>query len=372
MPMQIRAVYMRPKSTFITWPASDTLFGALCWATYHLYGKKELENMLTTFNERPKFILSSAFPYLERGGNRVRFFPKPLLRGLKVDEVKRLVNEQLTEIQKTGDESLDVKRRLTFASEKANELKKVSHVSEYIFKNIVEGRIDLKGMWQGLRDRGGTEEDLERMGPGLISYEEREKVDPDGELKTLFTEWDVLRNQIDRLSRSTVEGLLFYNKEISLHRNCGGLWFLVKTQHFEFLKALLRYLQDSGIGGERSLGKGHFRITWDESPFQLPEAQNPNSFVILSRWFPDQSEQIFGSGFASWNLLNLRSKREMMYPIGGERILKDLLRMFSEGSIFPLEEKKEYYGRLIPAGNMGAYVAYHNGLAMPVFAKVGG
>jgi CRISPR-associated protein Csm4 len=364
-------VYLRPNSSFITWPSSDTLFGALCWATYHLYGKKELENILTTFNERPKFILSSAFPYLERNGYRVRFFPKPLLMELKIDEIERLAKEEVLQ-EKIGDELLDYNKRVISISEKFKEIKKVTYVSESVFKNIIEGKINLTGICQGLRNKGSTQKDLERIGNGLISYEERTKVDPDRELKALFSEGDILHNQIDRLSGTTVEGLLFYNKEIFLHKNYGGLWFLVKTEDLEFLKPLMRYLNDSGIGGERTTGKGHFMITWDQSPYQLPGADKPDSFIILSRWFPDENEKTFCNQFASWNLLNLRSKRETMYPIGGQRILKDFLRMFAEGSIFQLKAKKEYYGRLVPAVNMGTYNIYHYGIALPVFAKIGG
>lgn len=367
--METYAVYLKSKSSFITWPTSDTLFGALCWATTHLYGRKILEEMLAKFKDAPKFILSSAFPYWESKDNRVHFFPKPFIRELNSGEVEALVVRKLGE--NVDKESLKFKQTVIEVSERLKELKKVSYVSESIFRKIVEDSLDLMNVCQRLKDRGSIEEDIEKVGNILISYEEREKLDPEKELKALISEFDVIRNQIDRVAGSTVEGLLFYNKETSLHKIYGGLWFLVKTDDFDFLKPLFRYIEDTGIGGDRTTGKGHYEITWREEPYKLPQAKNPNSIIILSRWFPNENERDFKNGFVSWNILTLRPRRETMFSVGGERVLKDLLRIFSEGSVFPLKEKKEYYGKLVPAGNMGTYNAYHNGLAIPVFAKIG-
>ncbi len=126
-----------------------------------------------------------------------------------------------------------------------------------------------------------------------------------------------------------------------------------------------------GLGEREHSGKGHFSISWDDKPYQIPKAENPNSFIILSRWFPGEDERDLANELASWNLLNLRPKRDTMHSIGGGRILKDLLRVFSEGSIFPLKGEKEYYGKLEPSGDMKDYIAYHNGLTIPVFARIG-
>ncbi len=367
--METYAIYLKPKSSFITWPASDTLFGAFCWATYHIYGKKILEEMLANFKDNPKFVFSSAFPYCGRKGIFVHFFPKPLIRGLNSFEVESLVVKEVSE--KLDKESLKFKQGVIELTERIKEIKKVSYVSESIFREIVEGSLDIKDIYQRLRHKGSMNGDIEKIGNALISYDEKKKLNYEKELKTLISELDVLRNQIDRVTGSTVEGILFYNKEISLNKYFGGLWFLIKTDDFDFLKPLFRYLEDTGIGGDRTTGKGHYEITWRDEPYKLPQAKNSDSFIILSRWFPDEDERDFQNGFASWNILNLRPKRETMYPLGGGRILKDFLRMFSEGSIFPLKEKKEFYGKLVFTGNMGTYIAYHNGLAIPVFTKIG-
>ena len=361
--MQTYALYLGPRSTLISLPTSDTLFGAICWAVYHLWNEKKLEDMLRDFiNGRPPFILSSTFPCLVKNESRVRFFPRPLLpepTGQESADMK---------MKKTGTDEVDYKRGIVKASDRLKEMKKVAFVSEGLFSQIVEGRLDLKGMCQSFRKKGATSKDIEKIGNSLITYEERAKVDPESKLKSLVKEIDVQKNQVDRVVGSTVEGLLFSNKESS----CKRLWFLVQTDDPDFVRPVFRYLEDTGIGGERTSGKGHFQVT-EEEIISLPKAKYPNVFIVLSRYLPTEDELSFlDQGLSNWNLINIRPKRESMYRRGRERILKDPLRVFTEGSIFSLGKCKDYYGKIEDVGNMGSYVAYHNGLAVPVFAKIGG
>ncbi len=362
--MQTYAFYLYPRSTFLSLPTSDTLFGAMCWAVYHLWNKKELEDMLTDFkNQRPRFILSSIFPYLVRNELKVRFFPKPLLPEPTSQELRE---KELN--NKTSARDLNYKRGVVKASERLKDIKKAPFVSEGLFGQIVEGGLDLKSIYPRFKKKGAMPRDIEKIGNSLITYGEREKIDPEGELTNLITEIDVQRNQVDRVVGSTVEGLLFSKREVC----CKGLWFLVQTDHLDFVKPILRYLEDTGIGGERTSGKGHFQVM-EEEIFRLPKAKDPNAFIVVSRYLPTEEELNFlAQGLSNWNLINIRPKRESMYAVGRERILKDSLRIFTEGSIFSLGKFKDYYGKIEDAGNMGSYTAYHSGLAVPVFVRIGG
>ena len=362
--MQTYGIYLYPKSTFLSLPTSDTLFGAICWAIYHLWNEKKLEDILKDFtNQRPKFILSSTFPYLVQNKCKVRFFPKPLFPQPTSQQLaKKGMKDEI------GTDDFNYKRGIVKIVERLKEIKKAPFISESLFSQLVEGRLDLKGIYPRFKKKGAIPEDIEKIGNSLITYEEREKIDPEGKLKNLVKEIDIQRNQVDRVVGSTVEGLLFSNKEIS----CKGLWFLVQTDDLDFLKTVFRYLEDTGVGGERTSGKGHFQVM-EEEIFNLPKAKNPNVFVTLSRYLPTEDELNFlNHGLSNWKLITIRPKRESMYLVGRDRILKDLLRVFTEGSIFSLQKHKDYYGKIEDVGNMGTYTAYHNGLAMPIFAKMGG
>jgi CRISPR-associated protein Csm4 len=365
--MQTYAVYLYPKSTFFSsLPTSDTLFGAICWAVYHLWGENELKTMLEEFvNKKPRFILSSSFPCMIQNGKITRFYPKPLLPEPDSTQISKLAKEKSGT---SNPQNLRYKQGIVEITEKLKEIKKITFVSEAIFNQIVEGKLNIKDIYQSLRKRGSVSKDIEKIGSCLITYEERSKIDPEGELESFVKEFDIQKNQIDRVRCSTVEGLLFFNKEIA----CTGLWFLVKTEDLDFLKATFRYLEDTGIGGERTTGKGHFKIQCEDA-LNLPNVDSSNSFIILSRYLPEGNElNLISQELSNWNIINIRPKRETMYLQAGERILKDSLRLFTEGSIFHVRERKDYYGKIEDVGNMGTYTAYHNGLAIPVFANIGG
>lgn len=371
--MQTYAVYLKPKSSCITWPTSDTIFGALCWAIYHLYSRNNhaaLENMLAEFEAKPKFILSSAFPCLNKGGIRIRFFPKPLIRDVQGNDIERLAGVKAG--PRADKDSLLFKQAVVAVAQKLKALKKISYVSEAIFRQMVEGLLTLEGIYRRIRHCGVIDEDIEKIGNTLITTAERKKIAREQQPEAQWKETDILHNQTDRVTCSAAEGLLFYNEEISFIKPHGQLWFLVKTDDFEFLKPLFRYLEDTGLGGERTAGKGHYKITYDDEPYHLPEAEAPDSFIILSRWFPDESEKNFGKGFSGWNLLNLRPRRETMYSAKAGFISNNLIRMFDQGSIFPLKTRQEYYGRNAPLSFTGAGPVCRDGLALPVFTKMGG
>ena len=228
--MQTYGIYLYPKSTFLSLPTSDTLFGAICWAIYHLWNEKKLEDILKDFtNQRPRFILSSTFPYLVQNKCKVRFFPKPLFPQPTSQQLaKKGMKDEI------GTDDLNYKRGSVKIVERLKEIKKAPFISESLFSQLVEGRLDLKGIYPRFKKKGAIPEDIEKIGNSLITYEEREKIDPEGKLENLVKEIDIQRNQVDRVVGSTVEGLLFSNKEIS----CKGLWFLVQTDDLDFLKTV--------------------------------------------------------------------------------------------------------------------------------------
>ena len=71
-------VYIKPLSTFPKLH-SDTLFGAFTSAVNELYPDK-VDAMINKFEDGlPPFILSSAFPVIFDGDEKIRFYPKIIL-----------------------------------------------------------------------------------------------------------------------------------------------------------------------------------------------------------------------------------------------------------------------------------------------------
>ncbi|MDL1955896.1 MAG: type III-A CRISPR-associated RAMP protein Csm4 [Candidatus Desulfofervidus auxilii] len=367
--MQTYAVYLYPKSSFTTWPASDTLFGAFCWAIFHLYGKKRLKETLSAFIENsPPFILSSSFPCVFNSDRKIHFFPKPLLPDPDYEERKKLIEKQkrIGEII-TQDEVLNFNLAFLRISERLKDFKRIRYVSENIFWGMIKGNFGYSKICFWLKKRGSIKTDIEKYGFCLITTEERRQIDPEGELidKYLFKEIDIQKNQIDRISFSTGEGFLFFRKEIFFH-TCCGLWFLIKTKDKEFIHSLLRFLADTGIGGERTAGKGHFRFQIEK--YEPPAVQNPNVFITLSRYVPVKDE--IDLSLSLWNILNLRAKLDTLYSYDNRGIFKKLIRCFEEGSLFTFLSKKESYGKLIAIGKIGQDDTFYDGIAFPIFAKI--
>lgn len=369
--MKTYAVYLEPKGSLVSELHSDTLFGAICWAIRLLQGAEPLEEMLANFNEQPQFLLSSAFPYLQWNDQIVRFFPKPQLPELQSGVVEELTREKAKGIARS---QLEFKRAKVEVIERLKDIKKIAYVSEGILKGIVVGQVDIKKLYQRLTYQGAMPEDVERIGNALITTGERKQIDPDAEIKSFLREADVQRNQIDRVAGSTVEGLLFFDKQTFLRQEIAGLWFILRTDDLETLKPAFRYLEDTGIGGERTVGKGHFAIPLDHiEEFQLPDAGiNADCFVSLSRYLPQDGEISFDSTPLSYTLLNLRAKHESMFPEPGQPIYKKQVRLFVEGSIFPLKERRDFYGRIVEVDQLKGRTVWQNGMALPLFARIGG
>jgi len=347
--MNTYAVYLKPKGSYLGEISSDTLFGALCWAIYVLYGEDKLEEMLLAFHTAPKFLLSSPFPYIWNSITTVRFFPKPKLPAPSSQILKELAKR---EAKTENVKDIKFKKKYLEVMETFEEIKNISFVSEQIFKKIVEGELNLMDIFEHRKATGYRDEDIESLGNAFITHRERKEVDPKGELLTspFMRESDIQRNQIDRLTCTTVEGLLFFSTQVFfLKRENGiksGLWFLLKTDDFEFLEPLLRYIADTGIGGDRSVGRGHFDISWDEDT-ALPEPKEPNCFINLSRYLPRSGEIDITKIPLSYTLRNVRGKHESRFLSRPRQPhFKKMVRVFEEGSIFPLIEKKAFYGRL--------------------------
>ena len=369
--MDTYAVYLRPRCALAGGIHSDTLFGALCWAIRAVYGVAHLEALLESPDVSPPFAISSTFPCLWCGDQKVRFYPKPLLPNLHSDQVGKLAEGRA---RYGGKEPLAYDKAVVDVVAKAKRTKVACFVSEELFREVVWGNMDTEGLFGRLMDgRGSMDRDIEWIGDGLITTGERKRIDPDAEHNQFWRIRDVQRNEIDRVAGATVEGRLFFVDGTVFAWDVTGLWFVLRTNDADTVRAALRYLEDTGIGRDRSVGMGHFRIEMEQ--FNLPEAEDPNAFVSLSRYIPFDGASDFGGSPLSYHLLTIRPKHEATFSGTGHHTYKATLRMFAPGSIFPLKERRDVYGRTVCVGanaEQGGWNVWHNGITIPVFARIGG
>lgn len=289
--------------------SSDLLFSVFCQSYRKLYGLKELEELLERFLDKPLFRLTSALPFIRDE----YYFPRPI--GLN--------------LVKYG-----------FLPKSA---KKVKYFNQDIFFKAVSGTLTVgdfkdyeESSWQGLLVKKGQDKE------------------------PVFIERELPRVSLDRLTSASS---IFYFTELSFASGC-GLYFGVDGIDEGFwskFTAAWYLASDEGIGGDRSVGKGQFRIELVEN-IDMPKIEKPQSFVLLSRFYPSSSE------FSSLDGDFMLQKRAgYMYSLNETARRKKSLQMFVEGSLF--YQSTPMRGQMVditPEG-FSQHRVYANGyaLAMP-------
>lgn len=348
--MKTYQIKLAPLSSFQDIPKSDTLFGAICWGIKRIYNESKLIDILGDFQENPSFILSSAFPYIEYGGeSNVSFYPKLVTIGL--------TNSDINELAETKLEKVEVITQY-------KKFKKAEYVSLSIFEKMLNG-ISEKDIFQEYNRKGIKLE-------WKLLMTEKEHTDffrTSTSTPTLKNEL-VQKNAIDRLTMSTgEEGQTFYQEEY-FSSDTFKLHFLLKTDEIDFLKPVFRYLEDKGIGGNRSTGKGRFKIDII-GEMTLPDVDNSQTFVSLSRFIPFGTEINLLSEITCYEIFPYRSKVDSEAEFKGEDIWKTRVMYLKEGSLLEAIERKEFYGRVPVVKEIGDNKIYQNGLAFPAFGKFG-
>ncbi len=376
--MNTYAVYLRPRGSLASELHSDTLFGAACWAL-RLLGE-DVGALLSSFDP-PRFAFSSAFPCYVRRDKKIRFYPRPLTLEPTLEQIDALVLEE----QKR--QPLKARERLVTLTGWAKKLRSVNYLSEELLTEVVTGKADGDQLLRRYREHSSGKNDVEKADDLLFSYAEKERVRKfDGDLHGMRSQQAVQHNQGDRMLGAAGQGLLYYVDEMSFSEGA-WLWCLVRASEKDMDKLVrpaLRLLADTGLGRDRSSGKGHFDINADAQPFQqLPQAQGGNGWLSLSRYLPKAEEMaVLGEKTAAplcYRLTTLWSKRERRFPSEGrsgtsEPVYKRRLRVFAAGSVFPGGGKRDtaqVRGRLVPVApaEEEGWTVYQSGLAIGVPIK---
>ncbi len=243
--MKTFKVVFQLKSSIRTPFHSDTLFGHICWAIKYIKGQPFLKDWLDNFDKNPTLI-SNAFPLGK--------FPKPILPMPEVNE------KELTLPQNA------------FLTKKINRQNLVDE--EWFFDNMNN-----------------------LSGKKLSDYFVK-KITKENE-KPVSTSMAVTHNSYDRLTgRVLARNGLFEQEEIFYWNDANkgpSFYFLIQsnTLNQSILSELVEFIELSGFGADKSVGKGQIEIISVE-PYQLDQCQAPNAFVSLSNFIPKNSDELNG------------------------------------------------------------------------------
>jgi CRISPR type III-A-associated RAMP protein Csm4 len=367
--MNTYAVYLYPRGPLASPLSSETLFGAVCWGIQTLGG--DVGQLLDRFVP-PLFAFSAAFPMLLIGKHHQRFYPRPITFEAPPAIVRRVAAVYAAQHSCTLKAA-----QVKVAEAIKRDLKPVNYLSESVLARVVSGQFTVEQWLLAMLNESRKE--IAHVGNLLLTGDEYNRWPQKDERDVPLTRSAPrLHNQIDRVAGATAEGLLFYQDEINFGPGA-GLWAALRAsqQNMDSLiRPALRYLQDTGFGANRSVGQGHFDITLEPMTTLPDGGPQANGFMTLSRYLPASGEVTEGDPLA-YKLITLRGKRESRFPQPDQGmttlpIFKRSLRVFEPGSVFPLTQRREVYGRLaeaIPAEN-DAGPTFQSGLALPIFLRV--
>ncbi|MCX8042624.1 MAG: type III-A CRISPR-associated RAMP protein Csm4 [Desulfobacterota bacterium] len=272
---------------------SDALFGALlqCWQVLY---DDNLEDIIT---EGP-FSISSCFPVVKGQ----RFYPVPIG---SLDRILKQVKGS------------DFKK-----------WKKIRYISEPIFQKILNGNLTLCCMPEG---KFLVEQPVQD-----ISY---------------ASDLETPRIAIDPLTGTVMEGAFFYCINRFFAQD-SGLFFLARFKNAETMEkfeASLRLLGDTGIGGDRSIGRGAFVFSRHDFILNLPN--EADCWVTLSLYHPTQEEVT--NGILQVSLYNFVKRHGFVTGIGARALRRQSVFMLEEGSVF--------FKKLSPVGDNPIVLRKGNG-----------
>lgn len=360
--MKTYAVYLKPCGSLATWPiASDTLFGAVCWGIrlLGLMNDRTLTEWLETQCKTPCFAFSHAFPVYFNGSATTRCYPRPANFYPSLREVDSLAMELQVK------DKLSLKQARIQVAKVVKEFKKITFVSEVVLAQILSGTLTAAKILKTFLQ----EENAYFVRGGVLGYSRTDSLLP----ARLYLTEPIQHNHIDRMGGSTAEGLLFYREETFFQPNT-GLWAVLKAKEEDvtkYIRPALYYLSDTGLGADRTSGKGHFAIRVES--FDLPfQPSKEEVMLILSHYLPQSGEINLQAEHQAYLLKTLRPRREKQYPrplLEGRRtepIYKQSVQVFMPGSMFALQTKKEIYGQLVRLTPENDEPIYQSGAAVAI------
>lgn len=322
----MKSVLLSPEGPFSEVPRSDTLFGAICWGIRLTRGEESLEDVLARFKAGdPPFLISSAFPMLDREG---LLLPKPQLPRLRAG------------YGAMTDERLDALRAW----------KRIEYVPLPVFSTIVTGTFPDGELLDGFDDADDNSDDADSNDNDLITIRDRQYVRnrqfllPEGsDCERPYRKTKRTRNAVNRLTGAT-DGSLFHRDGV-FFPECGGLHVCVEGD-LDIVMDGLSVLQDHGIGGDRSVGRGQFRLAGTEE-IDLP-APDGDLFCSLSLCIPRAGEmdQFLTEGYYEIEPRKGVVENSLTSP---ENIWKKRVLALAEGAILPRDGKQEDSAREIEA-----------------------
>ncbi len=340
--MAVYKVRLRLNSSVLglSLPGSRTLYGALCWGVRYLAGEAHLLGLLERFGEgTPPFLVTGLLPS-DKGGD---WLPCPRLRPLGRSVLARLAESIVSRLEELPRLKKELKK-LEVSPEHARQ-------DQHLLQQVLALQ---SKKWAGTSFLSRQDFDTfleDRNEEALFMRflaQDPSKSPPAGVPRV------ELHASVDRLVNSTGgTGQLFFQQSTWPGRKSGeaeqeawdgSCYFLLRSEEGLFRDTLLpalRLLEDLGIGGDRSVGRGRFTLTrWEavDAPWLEPRSQ---VCTILSDTAVEPRLALEDE--ASFYTLASRRPWSEWSRGPGNRFL-----FLAPGSVLRVREQGYWYGRALP------------------------
>lgn len=293
----METLILEPRGPFRQIPRSDTLFGAICWGIRRSDGEEELEEVLARFSEGdPPFMISSAFPYLGDGSELL--LPKPISSRPSVEVSEK---EDIEAVKK---------------------LKRTEYLPAEVFSKVSSGELSERELFESYKGDISIDGEDYRLSSQFLL--------PDGRQEP-FSKYETPGISVNRLTGST-DGNLFHRKGVKFAEDSG--MYILADGETDYVKRGLALMQDEGIGGGSSVGKGHYRFKGPRSDSIGIEVGYDSTFCTLSLCIPDEDEidGFFNEGYYRTETRKGVIENSMTSP---DSIWKRKVLAVGEGSVLP-------------------------------------
>jgi CRISPR-associated protein Csm4 len=316
---------------------SDSLFSAWVSSYARLFQKQGIEELLQLFPTEkqpqliPPFRISSTFIHRQVGKDTIYYLPRPL---------KFPINYP--------DEDIEFFKTY----------KKLNYLPLNIWERWYQGT--------GFDQNADANE--------LITYTKKGKSDGDLHKSGTFNYKEASKfHQLPKIAidRNTRATNIYHTGfvQFAWEENPAGLYFLLQLSPegeklSQKLQAALHLLGEEGIGGERSSGAGRFTVNWLNLPENWQKIVNfsaGNHHTLMSLFWEDEiSSDIIKN--SSYEL------QERGGWIAESQLRRQMVRMFSEGSVFPTPPQ----GKLVDVtpAEFTKHRIYRSGISLSLPIKV--
>jgi CRISPR type III-A-associated RAMP protein Csm4 len=236
--------------------------------------------------------------------------------------------------------------------EAVKNLKRTRYLPSEVFSKLSKGDLSQEELFEAYKGEVSIDGEDYRLSSGFLL--------PDGDREP-YSAYETPGISVNRLTSST-DGALFHRRGVKFSEDSG--LYLLADGETGYVNRALSAMQDEGIGGGSSVGKGHYSFEGPADVTPDIEVGSDSSFCTLSLCVPsdDEIKDFFEQGYYRTKTRKGLVENSFTSP---ENVWKRKVLAISEGSVLPSVSEDRHGHNPVVADHFENGVQ-HYGYAFPV------